>query len=69
MRHVTFADNVSKVESQEAGGETEKDENKRVKSLADPGEAGAKTGDQERRISLYIPSPELTLSAQKSTDQ
>ena len=69
MRDVTFADSVTKVESQEAGGEAEKDENKRAKSMADQGEAGAKTGDQERRISLYIPSPELTLSAQKSADQ
>ena len=69
IRHFIFAGSVAKGESQEAGGETEKDDSKRKKSMADPAEMGAKTGDQERRISLFIPSQELTLSSQKGTDQ
>ena len=67
-RHYILTGSVAKGESQEAGGENEKDDSKRKKSMADPAELGGKAGEQERRISLFIPSQDLTLSAQKGTD-
>lgn len=59
-----------KSESQESSGETEKDDAQRKKSVLEEGRrSGVQLGEEERKISLFIPTQELTLHSAKSPDQ
>lgn len=70
----TLINNLSggdgKSESQESSGETEKDDAQRKKSVLEEGRrSGVQLGEEERKISLFIPTQELTLHSAKSPDQ
>ena len=70
----TLINNLSggdgKSESQESSGETEKDDAQRKKSVLEEGRrSGVQLGEEERKISLFIPTQELTLHSVKSPDQ
>ena len=59
-----------KSESPESSGETEKDDAQRKKSVLEEGRrSGVQLGEEERKISLFIPTQELTLHSAKSPDQ
>ena len=70
----TLINNLSggdgKSESQESSGETEKEDAQRKKSVLEEGRrSGVQLGEEERKISLFIPTQELTLHSAKSPDQ
>ena len=70
----TLINNLSggdgKSESQESSGETEKDDAQRKKSVLEEGRrSGVQLGEEERKISLFIPTQELTLHSAKFPDQ
>ena len=70
----TLINNLSggdgKSESQESSGETEKEDAQRKKSVLEEGRrSGVQLGEEERKISLFIPTQELTLHSVKSPDQ
>ena len=62
-----------KSESQEVGVEADKEEASRKKSVGAQSDGGRKSGvhlsEDERRISLFIPSQELTVHSLKASDQ
>ena len=55
-----------KAESQDAGGEADKEEANRKKSVG--AQSGVHAGEEERRISLFIPSQELTVHSLKTSE-
>ena len=73
IMNIMYVEGAGKSETQEATGESDKDEPQRKKSTGVQSEVGKKSltqaSEDERRISLYIPSQELTLHSLRPSEQ